>query len=182
MTPSINSGQRLPTGTVTFLFTDIEGSTKLAREHPDTWESMRERHHVILQSAIESHNGYVFQIIGDAFCAAFHTAGDALRAAAKSQNDLHIENWGDAPVKVRMGIHTGKAEIQEDGQYHGYLAMSRVQRLMSAGHGGQVLISLGVQELVCDELPAGVTLRDMGERRLKDLIRPEHIFQLVIQI
>jgi predicted ATPase/class 3 adenylate cyclase len=175
--PSI---QHLPSGTVTFLFTDIEGSTKLAWEHRDQWERLRKRHHDILQSAIESHNGYVFQIIGDAFCAAFHTAGDALRAAAKSQMDLYNENWGDAPVKVRMGIHTGKAEIQENGEYHGYLAMSRIQRLMSAGHGGQVLISAATQELLLEDLPEDVSLRDLGERRLKDLIKPEHIYQLVI--
>src|SRR6266545_3777525 len=170
----------LPSGTVTFLFTDIEGSTKLAREHQESWEALRSRHHDILHRAIETHNGYVFQIIGDAFCAAFHTAGDALRAAAKSQLDLYSENWGDAPIKVRMGIHTGKAEIQEDGQYHGYLAMSRIQRLMSAGHGGQVLISAATQELLLEDLPDDVSLRDLGERRLKDLIRPEHIYQLVI--
>src|SRR5919108_2059830 len=178
--PSSGVGQRLPSGTVTFLFTDIEGSTKLARERPETWEALRARHHTILRSAVEAHNGYVFQIIGDAFCAAFPTAGDALRAAAKSQTDLHAENWGDAAVKVRMGVHTGKAEIQEDGQYHGYLAMSRVQRLMSAGHGGQVLISAATQELLLEDLPEEVSLRDLGERRLKDLIRPEHIYQLVI--
>jgi predicted ATPase/class 3 adenylate cyclase len=170
----------LPTGTVTFLFTDIEGSTKLAQHHRDQWESLRRRHHDILQSAIEAHQGYVFQIIGDAFCAAFHTAGEALRAAAKSQMDLHAENWGDAPVIVRMGIHTGKTEIQENGEYHGYLAMSRIQRLMSAGHGGQVLISAATQELLLEDLPEGVSLRDLGERRLKDLVRPEHIYQLVI--
>jgi predicted ATPase/class 3 adenylate cyclase len=170
----------IPTGTVTFLFTDIEGSTKLAREHPDTWETVRSRHHAILQGAIECHGGYVFQIIGDAFCAAFHTAGDALRAAVKSQVDLHKEEWGSTPIKVRMGIHTGKAEIRENGEYQGYLAMSRVQRLMSAGHGGQVLISAASQELLLEDLPADVSLRDLGERRLKDLIRPEHIYQLII--
>jgi class 3 adenylate cyclase len=155
-----------PSGTVTFLFTDIEGSTKLAREHPKTWEAMQARHHAILQSAIDAHNGHVFQIIGDAFCAAFHTAGDALRAAAKSQIDLHTENLGDAPIKVRMGIHTGKAQIQENGEYHGYLAMSRIQRLMSAGHGGQVLISAATQELLLEDFPKDVSLRDLGERRL----------------
>jgi predicted ATPase/class 3 adenylate cyclase len=169
-----------PSGTVTFLFTDIEGSTKLAREHPESWEVLRARHHAILQSAIQSHNGYIFQIIGDAFCAAFHTADGALRAAAKSQIDLYTENWGNSPVKVRMGIHTGKAEVRPDGEYHGYLAMSRVQRLMSAGHGGQVLISAATQELLLEELPEEVSLRDLGERRLKDLIRPEHIYQLVV--
>lgn len=169
-----------PTGTVALLFTDIEGSTKLAQENTDAWESLRGRHHAILRSAIESHNGYIFQIIGDAFCATFHTAGDALLVAIQSQTDLYREKWRAAPVKVRMGIHTGKAEIQEDGQYQGYLAMSRIQRLMSAGHGGQVLISLATQELIRDELPDGISLRDMGEKRLKDLIRPEHIFQLVV--
>ena len=170
----------LPTGTVTFLFTDIEGSTKLAQGHGENWETLRARHHAILQSAIESHNGYVFQIIGDAFCVAFHTAGDALQAAIKSQVGLQAESWGEASLKVRMGIHTGKAELQADGQYHGYLTMSRIQRLMSAGHGGQVLISLATEELVRDELPEGVTLHDLGEKRLKDLIRPERIYQLNI--
>jgi predicted ATPase/class 3 adenylate cyclase len=169
-----------PTGTVTFLFTDIEGSTKLAREHSGTWELLRARHHHILQSAIQAHNGYIFQIIGDAFCAAFPTAGDAIRAAIEAQMNFHAENWGESPIKVRMGIHTGKAEIQENGEYHGYLAMSRIQRLMSAGHGGQVLISKATEELLLEDVPENVTLLDMGERRLKDLIRPEHIYQLVI--
>jgi predicted ATPase/class 3 adenylate cyclase len=176
--PSINLGQRLPSGTVTFLFTDIEGSTKLAREHPDTWESARVRHHAILRSAIESNHGYVFQIIGDAYCAAFHTAEAALHAGLKAQQNLQAEDWMETLIKVRIGIHTGKAEIQDDGEYHGYLAMSRVQRLMSAGHGGQTLVSMATQEMVRDELPEGVTLRDMGEHRLKDLIHPEHIYQV----
>jgi predicted ATPase/class 3 adenylate cyclase len=165
---------------VTFLFTDIEGSTKLAQEHPDTWESSQKRHDDILRSAIVTHKGYVFQIVGDAFCAAFHTAGDALQATVKAQMDLYAENWGDAPVKSRMGIHTGKAEIQDGGDYIGYATLSRIQRLMSAGHGGQTLISQATQELVRDELPQGITLRDMGERRLKDLIHPEHIYQVDI--
>jgi len=168
----------LPTGTVTFLFTDIEGSTKLAQEHRDIWESLRARHHAIQQSAMDVHNGYVFQIIGDAFCVAFHNAGDALLAALKSQIDLNQEKWGETPIKVRMGIHPGKAEIQADGGYIGYTSMSRVQRLMSAGHGGQTLLSMAAQELVRDELPEGVVLRDMGEHRLKDLIHPEHIYQV----
>ena len=169
-----------PSGTVTFLFTDIEGSTKLAQQHPDEWESLRERHHSILQSAMDAYNGYVFQIIGDAFCVAFHTAGDAVRAAVKAQTDLYSEHWGDTRIKVRMGIHTGKAEVQENGEYHGYLAMSHIQRLMSAGHGGQVLVSAATQELLMEDLPEDVSLHDLGEHRLKDLIRPEYIDQLVI--
>jgi class 3 adenylate cyclase len=80
----------IPAGTVTFLFTDIEGSTKLAQAHPDLWESLRERHHAILQSAIDAHDGYVFQIIGDAFCAAFHTAKDGLKAALDAQRKLPV--------------------------------------------------------------------------------------------
>ena len=170
----------LPSGTVTFLFTDIEGSTKLAQKYPDRWETLRERHHSILQSAMDVHNGYVFQIIGDAFCVAFHTASDAVRAATKAQTDLYTEHWGDLPIKVRMGIHTGQAQLQEAGDYHGYLAMSRVQRLMSAGSGGQVLISAAAQELLLEDLPHTVSLRDLGKRMLKDLIRPEHIYQLII--
>jgi len=169
-----------PTGTVTFLFTDIEGSTKLAREYRETWEVLQARHHAILRAAIETNNGYVFQIIGDAFCAAFHTAGDAVNAAIKSQVDLHAEDWADAPMRVRMGIHTGKASYQKGGQYVGYLTLSRVQRLMSAGHGGQVLLSLATEQLVHDELPEGVELSDRGEWQLKDMLRPMHIYQLEI--
>ncbi len=169
-----------PTGTVTFLFTDIEGSTKMAREYPEAWEVLRSRHDRILREAIESNNGYIFQIVGDAFCAAFQSPGEALSAGTKSQIDLNYENWGNAPIKVRMGIHTGKAEIQKNGEYHGYLTLSHVQRLMSAGHGGQVLVSLATQELIRGDMPEGTILRDMGERQLKDMIHPEHIYQLVI--
>ena len=171
----------LPSGTVTFLFTDIEGSTKLAQQYPDRWESLRERHHSILQSAMDANNGYVFQIIGDAFCVAFHTASDAISAAADAQRKLQTGDWGETPIKVRMGIHTGEAEAQANGEYRGYLAMSRVQRLMSAGHGNQTLISLATQELVRDKLPENITLHDLGERRLKDLIHPEHIYQLDVK-
>jgi predicted ATPase/class 3 adenylate cyclase len=169
-----------PTGIVTFLFTDIEGSTKMAREFPETWEVMRSRHDQILREAIESNNGFIFQIAGDAFCAAFRNVEEAVRAAVESQITLNHENWGGTPITVRMGIHTGNAELQESGLYHGYLTLSYVQRLMSAGYGGQVLISLATQELIRDELPEGVMLRDMGERLLKDMIRPEYIYQLVI--
>lgn len=170
----------IPSGTVTFLFTDIEGSTKLAQAYPTQWESLRDKHHAIVRDAIESNQGYVFQILGDAFCATFHTAIDALRAAVKSQTDLQLEEWGAAPIKVRMGIHTGQAEIQTNGEYRGYLSMSRVQRIMSAAYGGQVLISHTSKELSCNELSEEIKLRDMGERRLKDLSQPEHIYQLVV--
>jgi predicted ATPase/class 3 adenylate cyclase len=170
-----------PTGTVTFLFTDIEGSTRLWQQKPAAMSIAYARHNTILRTAIESNHGYVFQVIGDAFCAAFHTAGDALRAVVKAQKDLHSEEWGEAVIKVRMGIHTGDAELQEGGDYRGFLTMSRLQRLMSAAHGGQTLLSLATQELLQNELPPGVSLHDMGARRLKDWNRPEQIYQLVVE-
>jgi predicted ATPase/class 3 adenylate cyclase len=168
----------LPSGTVTFLFTDIEGSTRLAQEHPMQWESLRERHHAILQSAIDEQNGYVFQIIGDAFCAAFHTAKDGLSAALNTQRKLQSEAWGKTPIKVRMGLHTGAAEFH-DGGYRGYLTMARVQRVMSTAYGGQILLSNASVELIRGELPEGVALRDMKENRLKGLLNPEHLWQVI---
>jgi predicted ATPase/class 3 adenylate cyclase len=174
----------LPSGTVTFLFTDIEGSTKLSQTYRGQWETMRARHHAILHKAVQDHNGHVFQIIGDEFCVAFHTAIDAVRAAVDAQRMLFTEPWDPAPIKVRMGIHSGTAHVSEAddqlGGYTGYIALARVSRLRSAGHGGQVLISLSSEELVHDELPEDISLRDLGPRRLKDLIRPEQIFQLII--
>ena len=123
-----------PTGTVTFLFTDIEGSTKLAREFPEPWESSRSRHHQILREAIESNHGFVFQVIGDAFCAAFQKAGDALKAALQAQQVLQNEPWEDCVIRLRMGIHTGEDELQHN-EYQGYLTLSLVQRILSARPG-----------------------------------------------
>lgn len=168
----------IPTGTVTFLFTDIQGSTKLAREHHETWEFARARHHEILRGAIESYQGYVFQIIGDAFCAAFHTAADALKASIKAQQTLQIETWGETTIGVRMGIHTGEAQSDGDG-YRGYLTMSLVQRLMSAGHGGQILLSDATEKLLREEFSDTTQLRDLGEHKFKDVPYPIRIFQAV---
>jgi predicted ATPase/class 3 adenylate cyclase len=167
-----------PSGTVTFLFTDIEGSTRLAQRYPDQWETLRARHHAILQSAMDAYNGYVFQIIGDAFCVAFHTASDGLCAAIEAQRQLVREDWGDMPIKVRIGLHTGAAELHEH-DYRGYLTLAKVQRVMSVAYGGQILLSNSSAELLHGELPAGVTLRDMKEHRLKGLPEPEHLWQTV---
>ncbi len=168
----------LPVGTVTFLFTDIEGSTKLWERSPSEMGPALARHDALLRAAIEQHDGTVFSTAGDAFCAAFPTASAALGAAFDAQHALAQEAWPQqASIKVRMALHTGAAEVR-DNAYFGQ-PLNRVARLLSAGHGGQVLLSLGAQELVRDSLPAGVTLRDMGERRLKDLIRPERVYQLV---
>ena len=103
-----------PSGTVTFLFTDIENNTKLAREYPDSWEAARARHHAILREAIELNNGFVFQIIGDAFCAAFHKAGNALKAALEAQYELQNEAWGELMIRVRMGIHRRPHDQESD--------------------------------------------------------------------
>ena len=162
----------LPSGTVTFLFTDIEGSTKLAQAHPDKMPALLARHHEILKQSIEAQNGHVFQIIGDAFCAAFHTAPEAFNAALAAQQALVCEPWEPAPIQVRMGLHTGAAQAgaieDKAGGYVGYLTLTRVQRVMSLAHGGQILLSNSTGELVRGELPKQVSLRDMGEHHLND--------------
>jgi class 3 adenylate cyclase len=167
-----------PTGTLTFLFTDIEGSTKLWEQNAQAMRSALARHDELLRHAIEEHGGYVFKTVGDAFCCVFPTAPDALEAALESQRSLLKEQWGEStPLRVRMALHMGAAE-ERDGDYFGP-PVNRVTRLLSAGHGGQVLLSLPAQELVRDQLPVGTTLRDLGEHRLKDLFRPERVYQLL---
>jgi len=173
----------LPSGTVTFLFTDIEGSTKLAQNYPEEMPALLARHNQILHQAIEAHDGYVFRVVGDSFAVAFHSASDALNAALDAQRNLHNESWTPAPIKVRMGIHTGAAQLQidsKDNAYSGYATLASTQRIMSAGHGGQILLSGATRELVRDTLPVHTELFDLGEKRLKDLLRPEHLYQLNI--
>ncbi len=175
----------LPTGTVTFLFTDIEGSTKLWQQHPDAMPNALARHHAILNETIAAHGGYVFQIIGDAFCAAFATAFDGLAAALAAQRALRDASWGETgAIRVRMALHTGTADVRvgehTSGEYVSGLTLSRAARLLSAGHGGQILLSLPAAELVRDHLSKDTSLRDLDAHRLKDLIRPEHIYQVVV--
>src|SRR6476646_3423222 len=172
----------LPTGTVTFLYTDVEGSTDLAQQYPDALTGLLARHNAILNQAIETHNGVAFQIIGDSFHVAFHTAQDALYASLDAQRLLNREAWTPAPIRVRMGINTGAAQADSDdpsGTYSGYSTLARAQRVMAAAHGGQVLLSNASAEQTRGELPQGVTLRDMGEHRLKGLLNPEHLWQVV---
>jgi predicted ATPase/class 3 adenylate cyclase len=166
-----------PTGTVTFLFTDIEGSTKLWERYPQAMQRALVRHDEILRRVTEEQEGYVFKTVGDAFCCAFPTAQDALEATLEAQRTLFAQEWGETgPLRVRMALHTGAAE-ERDGDYFGP-PVNRVARLLTAGHGGQVLLSEAAQEMVRDQLPAGAALVDLGERRLKDLFRPERVFQL----
>ena len=167
-----------PTDSITFLFTDIQGSTQLWEKHPEAMKVALARHDAILRQAIETHGGHVFKTVGDAFYAAFTSAPAALSAALDAQRALHAESWGEAVIKVRMGLHTGAVEAR-DNDYFGP-PLNRVARLMAAGHGGQVLLSAVTDELVRGHLPPDAELRDMGEWRLKDLSRLEHIYQLVV--
>jgi predicted ATPase/class 3 adenylate cyclase len=159
------------------LFTDIEDSTKLWERSPQAMQAALVRHDEILRRAIEDRGGYVFKTVGDAFCCAFPTAPDALEAALESQRLLLKERWAEStPLRVRMALHMGTAE-ERDEDYFGP-PVNRVARLLSAAHGGQVLLSLPTHEMVRDQLPAGMSLAELGEHRLKDLFRPERVFQL----
>ena len=167
----------LPTGTVTFLFTDIESSTRLWDEHPEAMQDALVRHDAIFRDTIESHRGQVVKSMGDGMIAVFGDAGDAVGAAVTAQHALSDEPWSvTGPLRARMGLHTGEAQYR-DGDYFG-LALNRAARIMSAGHGGQVLCSAATGALVRDTLPTGVGLVDLGEHRLRDLSRPEMIFQV----
>jgi class 3 adenylate cyclase/DNA-binding CsgD family transcriptional regulator/tetratricopeptide (TPR) repeat protein len=171
----------LPTGTVTFLFTDIQGSTPLWEVEPDKMAEALLIHNSALRQAIEAKGGVVFKTVGDAFQAAFPTAPQALQAALDGQRALHISDWNElGPLKARMGLHTGKAELDPEGdEYAVSHTKNRVARIMSAAHGGQVLLSLSTAELLRGHLPWNVTLKDLGEHHLKGLLQPEHVFQVL---
>jgi class 3 adenylate cyclase len=162
-----------PTGTVTFLFTDIEGSTQRWESAPETMPAALERHDAIMRSAIDSHDGYIFATGGDGFAVAFSRAGSAASAARVAQSVLASEPWPDgARICVRMALHTGEA-TERDGDYFG-TCVNQVARLMALGHGGQVLCSAVTAALVRDSVP----LVDLGEHRLRDLSAPQRVFQL----
>ena len=166
-----------PSGTITLLFTDIEGSTKLWEAHPEAMGIALARHDALLRETIEAHAGFVFKTIGDAFCAAFHTAPEALGAALIAQQVLAAEPWpGGLSIKVRMALHTGAVESR-DNDYFGQ-PLNRVARLLAVGYGGQTILSQVTYDLIRDSLPPQTTLKDLGEHRLKDLARPEQVFQL----
>ncbi|GEM_PF-207625 len=173
----------LPTGTVTFLFTDIQGSVSLWDQEPVAMKTAIVRHHTILREGIEAHGGHVFKVIGDAFQAAFTFAPQALAAALAIQRALCETDWGDlSPLCVRMGLHTGPAELAREAGAEDYAVshtLNRVARVMAAGSGGQILLSQETAALVQHELPPGVALKDLGEHRLKGLAQPEHLFQVV---
>jgi predicted ATPase/class 3 adenylate cyclase len=168
----------LPSGTVTFLYTDIEGSTALWEQQPQAMRAAVARHDALLRDAIAAHDGHLFRTVGDGLCAAFATAPDALAAALAAQQALQVEDWHTLePLRVRLALHTGAAESRA-GDYVGS-CLNRVGRLLAAGHGRQALLSQATADLARDTLPAGASLRDLGEHRLRDLVQPERIFQLL---
>ena len=176
--PQAVAGYALTSTTIlTFLFTDIVSSTQLWERNPEAMKTALARHDAILRGAIENHKGKVFKTVGDSFYNAFPNARNALKAALAAQRTLHAELWGETVIKVRMAIHTGAVEAR-DGDYFGP-PLNRVACLLAAGHGGQTLLSAATRELLHANLPPDMDLRDMGERRLKDLVRTEHIYQLL---
>ncbi len=169
----------LPTGTVTFLFSDVEGSTQRWEQYREAMKRAVARHELLMTAAAHQHGGYVFKTLGDASCVAFPTAPDALRAAADAQRALAKEDFSAVGgLRVRLGLHSGHAE-ERNGDYFGP-TVNRVARLMSIGHGGQVLLSRVTRDLAHSDLPTGVSLTDLGSHRLKDLTEPEQVWQLTI--
>jgi predicted ATPase/class 3 adenylate cyclase len=165
----------LPSGTVTFLFTDIEGSTKLWEKRPEAMKSVLAAHDEILKDAIETHCGHVIKTTGDGVHAVFVTAIDAVKASIAAQKKF-LKPLGDIQIKVRMGMHTGEAELR-DGDYYGG-ALNRAARIMGVAHGEQILLSAVTASLAREQLPGDTTLLDLGEHHLKNLTRTENIFQL----
>src|SRR5918996_3765 len=169
----------LPTGTVTFLFTDIEGSTKLLQRLGQDYRAVRDRHAAIIRSAIEAEGGRELSTAGDSFFAVFRSAGGAVRAAVVAQRELHDHRWPPGvALRVRMGIHTGEGTL--GGEDYVGIDVNRAARVMDAGHGGQVILSGATRGLADRELPPGTTVRALGAHRLKDLVHPEELFDLVI--
>jgi len=168
----------IPTGTVTFLFTDIEGSAERWDQFRAAMKAALTRHDEILDAAIKSNGGYVFKKMGDAYCAAFRTAPEAVRAAIAAQVGLNKEDFSAVNgLRVRMALHTGYADERER-DYFGP-TVNRVARLLAIGHGGQMLVSAAASDLLQGELPEHASLRSLGGHRLKDLAHPEQVFQLV---
>lgn len=171
----------LPSGTVTFLFTDIEDSTQLWEKQPAAMSVAHAKHDQVLRTAIESNHGYIFQIVGDSFSAAFPNALDGVHAAVSAQLGLADEYRNSAlTIKVRMGLHTGTAQIQDNGTYDGYVTLASTQRVMSVAYGGQILLSHTTNDLLPARLPENISRKDLGEHQLKSLRAPLRLYQLVI--
>jgi predicted ATPase/class 3 adenylate cyclase len=174
------TGAGLPTGTITFLFTDIEGSTRLLSQLGERYEGILADHAAVVRQAIAEHGGSEVNTEGDAFFAVFPSAPGAVRATAQAQLQLNAAvGTEDTPIRVRMGLHTGEGRL--GGKDYAGMDVNRAARICAAGHGGQVLLSDATRALVAHDLPAGVSLRDLALHRLKDLPAPEHLWQLDIE-
>jgi predicted ATPase/class 3 adenylate cyclase len=173
--------KNLPVGTVTFLFTDIEGNTPLWERDPAAMDAAMQIHNSILRQAIEANGGTVFKTVGDEFQAAFPTAPQALSAALEAQRGLQAANWNElGPLRARMGMHTGEAHLDEHGdEYAVSHTKNRGHRVMEAGHGGQVLLSQESADLCQRTLPPGVILKDLGEHHIRNWKLPERFYQVV---
>jgi class 3 adenylate cyclase len=169
-----------PSGTVTFLFSDIEGSSRLEQDlGTETYATVLARHRTILRATFEAHGGVEQSTEGDSFFVVFSSASEALRAAIESQLGLAAETWPEGrSVRVRMGVHTG--EVTRVGEGYVGIDINRTARIAAAGHGGQVVVSAATRGLVGEALPAGVTWRDLGAYRLRDFSEPERLSQLVV--
>jgi len=165
----------LPSGTVTFLFTDIVDSTLLWEQQPEAMKSALAQHDAILRQEIEAHSGQVFKSTGDGAHAVFSTAIDAVKAAVAAQKRFKAP-LGDLPIKIRVGLHTGEAELRQ-GDYFGQ-ALNRAARITTAAHGGQILLSEITAQVVREHAPPGTSIKDLGAYRLKGFAEPEHILQL----
>lgn len=165
----------LRSGTVTFLFTDIEGSTKLWEKNPEEMKAALAKHDSLLRSIFLMHNGQVVKTTGDGFHAVFTTATDAVQAAIHSQQAIQKDTWDGVTIKVRMGIHTGEAEIREN-DYFGQ-TLNLASRIMSAGHGGQILLSETTMQVAQKHLPGNVSFLDLGQHYFKGLSKAEKVFQ-----
>ena len=164
----------LPSGTVTFLFTDIEGSTELSRRHGAAFGELRAEHRRVLRETFVEHHGHVVDAEGDAFFVAFERASDAVAAGVAAQRALR-----DDVVRARMGIHTTEPHRHDDG-YFG-VGVSRASRICAAAHGGQLLLSHATAGIIADQDLSGLSLRDLGEHALKDIPHPERLFQVDVE-
>src|SRR5438105_145162 len=164
--------------TKTFLLTDVEKSTKLSEQHGAAIDAVRTRHVTIIRQAVEANGGRLYKTVGDGTQSAFDSASQALSAAVAAQLAYQKEA-GDIILRSRMALHTCQADYNETEDDYSGVAFNRAARLLSAGHGGQILVSRATYEQLRYHIPAGVTLKDLGEHRLKDLTDPEHIFQAV---
>ncbi|MBX7041424.1 MAG: tetratricopeptide repeat protein [Ignavibacteria bacterium] len=163
-----------------FLFTDVEGSTRLAQQFPEKMVASLERHNNILNEVFARLQGQVFEIVGDAYCVAFEDPVNAVNAAVEVQRKLGTEEWDEVKIRIRMGLHTGFAQ-NIGGKFSGYITMARTHRIMSAAHGGQILVSNQLHGEIAEQMKDLVSFRDLGERRLKDLIQPVRVFQLTAE-